>query len=83
MQLVGVLEGIHLQSRNVELEDERDSLHSFKEISTARSVSLSLCLALSLVFFSCLCRWEAAFYARLIHYLFLRIWTSARGGAVC
>lgn len=74
MQLVGVLEGIHLHSRNVKLEDEHDSLHSFKQISTqdlSLSLFLSLCVSHSLslfVFLSYLRRWEAAFGARFIHY---------------
>lgn len=53
MQLVGVLEGIHLHSRNVKLEDERDSLtvlNRFAQPERERERSLALSLSLFLVF---------------------------------
>lgn len=50
MQLVGVLEGMHLHSRNVKLEDERDSHTIFKQISTTGATGRSLALSLFLVF---------------------------------
>lgn len=50
MQLVGVLEGIHLHSRNVKLEDKRDSRTVFKQISTTGAIERSLVLSLFLVF---------------------------------
>lgn len=70
MQLVGVLEGIHLHSRNVKLEDERDSrtvLNRFAQRARERSLALSLLLVF-LVFAQVGGCFLRAFYLFIIYF---------------